>query len=170
MSENTAILLSVREQRQSVLVNQIVAYHTKSNTISSIRSPQWIYCKWEYVMNLQIPATIITAMTACESISRHAIVSPLFVFCRQTHTATLHAFAVNVSTRFITSWCVFTGAKTNLLTSLNRMLFPNSIAWSGFCRCAHLGATLRAHLFSLHRWNKRSTSLFPRLFNNLTPA
>lgn len=174
MAENSGIewthhtSLDWSKQRQIILMHKPMTVLAKGDAVAGVCAPCGVVSKSFEVVDLQVAAPVIAAMTACKVIAHHAVVSPLLVSRASPLTSTLHASPVDEARSIFASWRPLTRYLTDLCLGFWRVRFADPIAWTGLGRRTHLRTAFVGHDLALHRRDKGPTPLLPSLLHNLT--
>lgn len=165
---NPSCLLHRGEKLQAEGVHQPMTGIAERDPVRSVGAPAWVICKRKYVVDMEVPTLVVTAVTTRKSVSNHAVISPPFVLVGKTNTAALNALSVNIAWRILSARSSLSGTLANFGSGFCGMSFPKPIAWPCLSGFAHFRATFGAHFLPLHRGDKCRLSLLPAFFGCFT--
>jgi hypothetical protein len=127
--------LRIAPQRR--LVRKRVAPLAKSNPVARVEPELWVRRERQNVVGIQIPATIIPAMGARETVAPIHIIAPTLQVCGEAKATPLDAVAVNVAGRVSSSERSLARLLADLCAKLSTQF--DALAWvrPPLSRCAH---------------------------------
>lgn len=173
MAENTKIEWTDHQSVQAgnapvISVRKPMASTAESDPVTELKPEFGVVGPLLPMVSIQVSAAVITAMDTHPPIARHHVIAPAFGLLAGALGASLQAFAIDVARGIRATQRTLPRYFADLALGFLTMGFTKAVAGSGPSRSAHLGSTLRAHLFPLHRRDKGLSTLSPRQFQFLT--
>ena len=127
-------------------MREVMAADAKRDAVPSVEPQGRVIGKRPNVVSIEVPAAVIAAMGASESVAPVHIISPALQFGRSAQPATLNTFPVDIAWRIRAPWRALARSSADLRARLYRMSFPNTVARPGLRCRAHFSAAFIGHL------------------------
>jgi len=148
-------------------VDGLVTGFAQGHTVGELQTQLWVSGERLDVVRMQVAATRVSAVLACEGVSQHHVVSPALIGVGQAFSQTLNPQSVDVAGGIRAARRPLSCRSADLGPRLQGVRLAGSIAGPRLRSRAHLRAAFLGHRFSLHGRDERCFSLQPCFAHDL---
>lgn len=137
------------ETRNPDLMHELVTILAERNAVGHDQAQLRMRCKWLDMVRVQVAASVIPTVPACEAVADKHVEAPALVFRTESDSAPLGKFSVLVGVAGGTAECGEAHGPADLESLLGSTRYATSAAYPSALTSAHILARLKGMLLPL---------------------